>query len=832
MTSAKEEDIRAQEAEKISSNSPSTLRSAADRKSSETLDMQATGSPASSSRTVDLALEEDIMEMQPEDFVVNWRKLDYEIKSQWYHLAENRKSILDGLSGTFQSGHLTAILGPSGAGKSSLIDCLLGKKSKNCVSGKVKVTFGSQTVEEDRRKRRPLRIALIPQKDHLLDSFTVNETLMFASKIKNAHLTYDSTTQGKARTPFDHKANVQRVLKQLNLTSCASQKCSELSGGQYKRVSIGQELLSRPDIMILDEPTSGLDSVTCHQTIKALRDLIDSTPYPMAIVATIHQPDIEVFKLFHNSYVIASGGHDIYQGPPDGILDAVRLSLDYVDLRATQWPLANTNSGFLEDIAIVRRQLDDPWCNPAKLIVEIAANEYGMQVTSAMKTLHQNRSSDAQFQSFSGLSSPSEKNSFNASSQSLITSNSVSSLPCFDYKQNHPSNRRADLDKLLNLNSANMNQRRSLWTHMKHVAYHTHRSWFSILRDPMLFSIMLALHLLVPLLISYSFYSTYKGDACPKVGPLDVLDEAYRDGNVLEELNKEIRSAFENLGYMFFQIYVIIFAAVCVTSLTYPMVMHVLLKEYRNGSYSLMSYFLGRTLADLPVPTVNVVIAMAISYHLTGQPSSTYSWRFISVASLTVLATLVAQTMGLMFGAMLMNAPQSAVFVAPASTAPLVVVSGFLLRIKSLPWILQILSQFSYFTHLLNGFIISRYGFGRCPCDESMFSSEGIPQIPNQSKAVINLWVDSYATEYSAGSSDNRTAPRVDLVEKLVDTISLAKTFGYRIENCTQMKPFSMLDYELDDSDLWICYVALISMLIVFRWLTYTVLRWKINTSL
>lgn len=812
-------------------------------------------------------------------FSINWHNLDYVVESKWYKLANQRKPILNDLSGSIKSGELTAILGPSGAGKSTLIDCLLGKRTTG-LRGQTRVTFSDSRLEAERRRKRPLKIATIPQEDHLLDTLTVMETFMFASKIKNAHLTYEPEdnfdlisgdsedklnlkiadgkksktskmvlSKKRPRRPFDHYANVQRVIQQLSLASCSNLKCGKLSGGQYKRVSIGQELLSRPDIMILDEPTSGLDSVTCYQTVNALRALIDSSPYPMAIVATIHQPDIDVFNLFHKAYVLASGGRAIYEGSTAGIFDTVQLGLEIAEAReiaSISSPLSSSSKRSKANFTMdsehtvnLRRQLEERrGSNPARLIVEVAANEYGFEITSVLNEL--------QRRDHESYTNPTKQQPINtslrlamgssASTSSMATTSTVElqqppKPPSFDYEFHDPTRRRADLDKLLHLVSANMNQRRSIMVLMKHLIYHTHRSWVTILRDPMLFSVQVLLHIFVPLLISYAFQNSITGDACPLLGQLDVIDEAYRSGNILDDLNKELRMAFENLGYMFFQIYVIIFAAVCVTSLTYPLAMHVLLKEYRNGWYSMSSYFLGRTLADLPVPTFNVFLAMGISYHLTGQPLSPYAWRFMSVAILTVLATLVAQTMGLMFGAMLMNAPQAAVFVAPASTAPLVVVSGFLIRIKNLPKILQFLSKFSYFTHLLNGFIISRYGFNRCPCDESDFVIDEARQVPQQARTVIDIWVETFKDDYPDLRGQNGTT-NVNLVGKLVETITRAKMFNHEMKSCADVKPFSMLDYELSDGDLQSCFLALMAMLILFRWMTYIVLTWKIKSSI
>lgn len=777
-------------------------------------------------------------------FTVEWDRLDYVVSSKWYHLSSQRKPILDNLSGSFRSGELTAVLGPSGAGKSTLIDCLLGKRDRG-LTGRTRVIFENKHVEQERRKSNPLKIATIPQHDHLLDKLTVMETFMFASKIKNAHVKYDderytlnrnaskgNSTQRKA---FDHFANAQRVIQQLGLSSCAGTKCGKLSGGQRKRVSIGQELLSQPDILVLDEPTSGLDSVTCFQTVKALRQLTDTSSYPMAIVVTIHQPDIEVFKLFHKVHVLASGGRSIYEGPVMDIYDTIKVGVANVETQMQKLAYNKMSFGEVQEkLDSLKQQAKEQKNNPARVLVEIAANEYGLQVVNELNLIQRQSYEMRRLQSTnSQLSLISDESSLKDSPTMhivrVLDTPSAQKPAQFNYEANDPRDperRKPRLDKLLDMVSANLSQKRSLSVHFKHMVYHTHRSWITILRDPMLFSVQVFLHILVPLLISYAFYG-HNRTACPIVGELDVIDEAYSRTSLLEELNFELRDAFENIGYTFFQMYVIIFAGVCMSSLTFPLVMHVLLKEYRNGWYSLWSYFLGRTIADTPVPTLNVIMAIAISYHLTGQPLSPFGLRFISVAILTALATLVAQTQGLMFGALLMNAPQSAVFVAPASTAPLVVVSGFLIRVQSLPWILQIAAKLSYFTHLINGAVISIYGFNRCPCDPSDFVPNNNHHIPSQASSLINIWVDTFRPDYEVANDTS-----VDLVAKLVDTISRAKTFGYEMESCEQVKPFPMLDYQLEDYDLVYCFASLVAMLVFFRWLAHLTLSWQLSRSI
>lgn len=48
-----------------------------------------------------------------------------------------------------------------------------------------------------------------------------------------------------------------------------------VSGGERKRVSIGNEIILNPSLLFLDEPTSGLDSTSALRIIELLQDIAE-----------------------------------------------------------------------------------------------------------------------------------------------------------------------------------------------------------------------------------------------------------------------------------------------------------------------------------------------------------------------------------------------------------------------------------------------------------------------------------------------------------------------------------------------------------------------------
>ena len=158
---------------------------------------------------------------------------------------------------------------------------------------------------------------------------------MYASKLKN-----ESTA--------NHKEICEDVLKKLMIEKCADNRPMDCSGGQLKRVLIGLELVSKPNILILDEPTSGLDSVTTWQLIKFLIKLTRQME-AVAVVITIHQPSARLFNLLDQIYLLSCEGQCIYNGPPIEMLF-------YFDEHGLECP---------------------PFTNPSDYALEVAAKEYG-----------------------------------------------------------------------------------------------------------------------------------------------------------------------------------------------------------------------------------------------------------------------------------------------------------------------------------------------------------------------------------------------------------------------------------------------------------------------
>ncbi|QNP70986.1 ABC transporter ATP-binding protein [Streptomyces roseirectus] len=153
------------------------------------------------------------------------------------------RQVLRDLDFTVPKGQITGLLGPSGCGKTTLMRSIVGTQAK--VTGTLNV-LGHPAGHPSLRSR----IGYVTQAPSVYDDLTIRQ-----------NLDYFAAVLDPSRPHAARRADVDRALTDVDLTSHADALAGHLSGGQRGRVSLAVALLGTPDLLVLDEPTVGLDPV-------------------------------------------------------------------------------------------------------------------------------------------------------------------------------------------------------------------------------------------------------------------------------------------------------------------------------------------------------------------------------------------------------------------------------------------------------------------------------------------------------------------------------------------------------------------------------------------
>ncbi|KAJ1831477.1 hypothetical protein LPJ63_004251 [Coemansia sp. RSA 2711] len=244
----------------------------------------------------------------PAEVILKWDGLTYEVDSKMGKSTSTR-AILSGITGQVRAGEMIAIIGSSGAGKTTLLNALSGRIIGGRLAGQV-LFHGA--------KRHPgnyKRLTAYVQQDDIMHSMlTVQETLSYAAKLRLSDAQY--TAEQKSQ-------RVAEIIKQLRLSGIkgsriGSAKTRGVSGGERKRVSIGAELLTDPDLLFLDEPTSGLDSNSSQLVVELVKQV--ASERQIGAMMTIHQPSARIFNTF-DKVILLSQGHVVYFGPTSSAIE-------------------------------------------------------------------------------------------------------------------------------------------------------------------------------------------------------------------------------------------------------------------------------------------------------------------------------------------------------------------------------------------------------------------------------------------------------------------------------------------------------------------------------
>ncbi|XP_065867193.1 pleiotropic drug resistance protein 1-like [Euphorbia lathyris] len=222
------------------------------------------------------------------------------MKNQGVH--EDKLVLLNGVSGDFRPGVLTALMGISGAGKTTLMDVLAGRKTGGYIEGSIIISGYAKKQETFARIS-----GYCEQTDIHSPHITVYESVVFS-----AWLRLSPQVDAETRKMFIEQVMELVELNPIREAIVGLPGVSCLSTEQRKRLTVAVELVANPSIIFMDEPTSGLDARAAAIVMRTVRNTVDTG---RTVVCTIHQPSIDIFEAFDELFLLKRGGQEIYVGP-------------------------------------------------------------------------------------------------------------------------------------------------------------------------------------------------------------------------------------------------------------------------------------------------------------------------------------------------------------------------------------------------------------------------------------------------------------------------------------------------------------------------------------
>ncbi|XP_030246211.1 protein white [Drosophila navojoa] len=262
------------------------------------------------------------------------------------------------------------------------------------------------------------------------------------------------------------------------------------------------------------------------------------------------------------------------------------------------------------------------------------------------------------------------------------------------------------------------------------------RSWLSVLKEPLLVKVRLIQTTMVAVLIGLIFL----GQQLTQVGVMNI------NGAIFLFLTN---MTFQN-----------VFATINVFTSELP----VFMREARSRLYRCDTYFLGKTIAELPLFLTVPLVFTAIAYPMIGLRAGVL--HFFNCLALVTLVANVSTSFGYLISCA-SSSTSMALSVGPPVIIPFLLFGGFFLNSGSVPIYLKWLSYLSWFR----------------------YANEGL---------LINQWADVEPGEISCTSS-NTTCPSSGKV--ILETLN-----------------FSAADLPLD-------YVGLALLIVGFRGFAYLALR-------
>jgi ABC-type multidrug transport system ATPase subunit len=212
------------------------------------------------------------------------------------HVYPNGVRALDGITLTIPPG-MFGLLGPNGAGKSTLMRIIASLQTPS--SGGVQFG-GIDVIRTPELLRREL--GYLPQDFGVYPRVSAYDMLDHLAILKGI------------ADRRERRAEVERLLHQVNLYDVRGKAVAGFSGGMRQRFGIAQALIGGPKLIIVDEPTAGLDPEERNRFLNLLAEIGEN------VVVILSTHIVEDVRELCPAMAVIAAGRIVRTGAPDALI--------------------------------------------------------------------------------------------------------------------------------------------------------------------------------------------------------------------------------------------------------------------------------------------------------------------------------------------------------------------------------------------------------------------------------------------------------------------------------------------------------------------------------
>src|SRR5258708_18600406 len=175
-----------------------------------------------------------------------------------YRSAGEEIAVLRGVNLAVAAGESVALTGESGSGKSTLLHLIAGREAADGGEIRLADVAVSDLGDAGRAALRRDRLGLVFQQFNLIPSLSVEDNLVFQSRIAGRH----------------DAAWHTELVERLGLGSLLKRYPEQLSGGQQQRAAIGRALAVKPLLLPAHEPTGHPHETTAPHVLAPTPPLV------------------------------------------------------------------------------------------------------------------------------------------------------------------------------------------------------------------------------------------------------------------------------------------------------------------------------------------------------------------------------------------------------------------------------------------------------------------------------------------------------------------------------------------------------------------------------